>query len=197
MGKQTPVGVCHPPPSAVPTRRPQVSAIPSARISPVSRVIGRTSEILNSSVVWPMPLSSFDSTASPIQLSSKVAERPPCTPPAGLRCVSFGTTVMTTRPLSASVMSYPRVRAIVLSGKDHPRSPRRTGRLTAFAGLISPKCSSPDLNEPLSSERVDTVGPCLIAHVHDQPGQLRITDRKIELARRPLSARLSHPGAVG
>ena len=38
-------------PSAVPTRRPQLSTMPSALIVPVSGVIGRTSEILNSSVV--------------------------------------------------------------------------------------------------------------------------------------------------
>src|SRR6266700_30547 len=38
-------------PSAVPTRRPRLSTTPSALISPVSGVIGRTREILNSSVV--------------------------------------------------------------------------------------------------------------------------------------------------
>ena len=40
-------------PSAVPTRRPRVSTTPSAVIRPVSAVIGRTSEISNSRVVWP------------------------------------------------------------------------------------------------------------------------------------------------
>jgi hypothetical protein len=38
-------------PSAVPMRRPLLSTRPSALISPVSVVIGRTREILNSSVV--------------------------------------------------------------------------------------------------------------------------------------------------
>ena len=57
----------------------------SALITPVSGVIGRTSEILNSSVVWPRPFSKVDQTASPMQLSSSVAANPPCTVPAGLR----------------------------------------------------------------------------------------------------------------
>ena len=34
-------------PSAVPTRRPRLSTVPSALIRPVSGVIGRSSEILN------------------------------------------------------------------------------------------------------------------------------------------------------
>jgi hypothetical protein len=36
-------------------------------------LIGRTNEILNSNVVWLMPLSSVDRIASPVQLSSSVA----------------------------------------------------------------------------------------------------------------------------
>src|SRR5260370_35901939 len=54
-------------------------------ITPVSGVMGRTSEILNSSVVWPTPFSRVDWMASPMQLSSSVAVKPPCTVPAGLR----------------------------------------------------------------------------------------------------------------
>ena len=38
-------------PSAVPTRRPRLSTTPSAVIKPVSGVMGRKSEILNSRVV--------------------------------------------------------------------------------------------------------------------------------------------------
>jgi len=40
-----------------------------------------------------------------MQLSSSVAENPPCTASAGLRWVSVGYAVITTRPLSTSVMS--------------------------------------------------------------------------------------------
>ena len=47
-------------PSAVPTRRPQLRTLPSALIWPVSSVMARTSEILNSSVVLLMPFSSID-----------------------------------------------------------------------------------------------------------------------------------------
>ena len=72
---------------------------------PVSGVIGRTNVILNSRVVEPMPLSRVDWIASPMQLSSIVAARPPCTVPAGLRWMSLGSAVTTTRPLSASAMS--------------------------------------------------------------------------------------------
>src|SRR5713101_4646359 len=124
--KRPPLSVIRP--SAVPTRRPELKTIPSAVIRPVSGAIGRKSEILNSRVVWPMPFSSVDKTASPMQLSSSVADRPPCTPPAGLRWVSFGSAVMTTRPLSASVMSYPKVLAIVFSGRDPSTSPWTNSR---------------------------------------------------------------------
>ena len=72
-------------PSAVPMRRPQFRTTPSAVIWPVSGVIGRTREILNSSVVWLAPLSSIDWMANPMQLSSSVAVRPPCTVPAGFK----------------------------------------------------------------------------------------------------------------
>ncbi len=68
-------------PSAVPIRRPQFNTIPSAMIRPVSGVMGRMSEILNSTVVCARPLSRVDCTASPMQLSSNVAVRPPCTVP--------------------------------------------------------------------------------------------------------------------
>src|SRR5262249_31898071 len=71
-------------PSAVPIRRPPLSTTPSARIRPVSGVIGRTNEILNSSVVESTPFASVVWMASPMQLSSSVAVRPPCTVPAGL-----------------------------------------------------------------------------------------------------------------
>ena len=74
----------------MPTRRPQFITMPSAVIHPVSGIIGRMNEILNSTVVCAKPLSSVDLTASPMQLSSSVAENPPCTVPAGLRWVSFG-----------------------------------------------------------------------------------------------------------
>ena len=50
MGEQRPLASVTRP-SAVPTRRPQVRTVPSALIKPVSGVIGRISEILNSSVV--------------------------------------------------------------------------------------------------------------------------------------------------
>jgi hypothetical protein len=70
----------------------------AAAISPISGVIGRTSEILNSSVVEARPFSNVDWMASPMQLSSKVAEKPPCTVPAGLRWMPRGSAVMTTRP---------------------------------------------------------------------------------------------------
>src|SRR6266436_5610372 len=88
----------------------------SALIGPVSGVIGRTNEILNSRVVEPTPFSNVDWMASPMQESSMVAARPPCTLPAGLRWMSLGSAVTTTRPLSAAVMSYPKVCAIVLRG---------------------------------------------------------------------------------
>jgi hypothetical protein len=65
---------------------------------PVFGVIGRTNDILNSSVVEPTPLSNVDWIASPMQLSSIVAARPPCTVPAGFRWLSFGSAVQTTRP---------------------------------------------------------------------------------------------------
>src|SRR2546430_4677874 len=77
-------------PSAVPIRRPQLITLPSAFTSPVSGVTGRTSEILNSSVVCAKPLSSMERMASPMQLSSRAAARPPCTVPAGLRCPAWG-----------------------------------------------------------------------------------------------------------
>jgi hypothetical protein len=57
--------------------------VPSALIGPVSGVIGRMNDILNSRVVEPTPLSKVDWIASPMQLSSIVAARPPCTVPAG------------------------------------------------------------------------------------------------------------------
>jgi hypothetical protein len=44
----------------VPTRRPQFITRPSAVIRPVSGMIGRMSETLNSTVVWAKPLSSVD-----------------------------------------------------------------------------------------------------------------------------------------
>jgi hypothetical protein len=66
-------------PSAVPTRRPRLITVPSALIKPVSGVIGRMNEILNSRVVEPMPFSKVDWIASPMQLSSIVAASPPCT----------------------------------------------------------------------------------------------------------------------
>ena len=47
-------------PSAVPIRRPPFRTLPSALISPVSSVIARTSEILNSNVVLPNPFLSVD-----------------------------------------------------------------------------------------------------------------------------------------
>src|SRR5277367_2216337 len=52
-------------PSAVPTRRPQLITLPSALIRPVCGVIGRTKDILNSSVVEPVPFSSIEWIASP------------------------------------------------------------------------------------------------------------------------------------
>ena len=73
--------------------------------NPVCGVIGRSREILNSSVVCPKPLSRVDCTASPMQLSSRVAEKPPCTVPDGLRWWSPGCAVTTTRPCSASATS--------------------------------------------------------------------------------------------
>ena len=51
------------------------------------------------------PFSNVDWIVSPMQLSSMVAARPPCTVPTGLRWMSFGVAVTTTHPLSASVMS--------------------------------------------------------------------------------------------
>ena len=47
-------------PPAVPTRRPRLITVPSALIGPVSGVIGRTNDILNSRVVEPTPLSKVD-----------------------------------------------------------------------------------------------------------------------------------------
>src|SRR5258708_7227787 len=61
--KRPPLSVIRP--SAVPIRRPELNTTPFAVIRPVSGVIGRTSEILNSRVVWPIPFSSVDKTASP------------------------------------------------------------------------------------------------------------------------------------
>ena len=52
-------------PSAVPTRRPRLINLPSAFIEPVSGVIGRTNDILNSSVVEPTPFSNVEWIASP------------------------------------------------------------------------------------------------------------------------------------
>lgn len=109
--------------AAVPTRRPELRTFPSARINPVSGVIGRTKDILNSSVVLPNPFSNVDWMASPMQLSSSVAVKPPCTVPDGLRSAVVGTEVTTTRPCSASVTSYPRVWAILLSGSVPSASP--------------------------------------------------------------------------
>jgi hypothetical protein len=77
-------------PSAVPIRRPQLMTLPSAFTRPVCGVTGRMREILNSSVVCAKPLSSMERMASPMQLSSNVAARPPCTVPAGLRCPACG-----------------------------------------------------------------------------------------------------------
>jgi hypothetical protein len=76
-------------PSAVPIRRPQLMTLPSAFTGPDCGVTGRTREILNSSVVCAKPLSSMERMASPMQLSSNVAARPPCTVPAGLRCPAW------------------------------------------------------------------------------------------------------------
>src|SRR5947209_17650853 len=77
-------------PSAVPIRRPRLITVPSALIGPVSGVIDRRNDILNSRVVEPTPFSKVDWIASPMQLSSIVAARPPCTVPAGFRWMSFG-----------------------------------------------------------------------------------------------------------
>ena len=51
----------------------------------LSGVMGRMNDILNSTVVEPRPFSRVDWIASPMQLSSIVAARPPWTVPAGLR----------------------------------------------------------------------------------------------------------------
>jgi len=47
--------------------------------------VGADKRNLELDVVLPMPLSSIDWMARPIQLSRRVAERPPCTVPHGLR----------------------------------------------------------------------------------------------------------------
>jgi len=52
-------------PSAVPMQRPRLITVPSALVGPVSGVIGRTNEILNSRVVEPTPFSKVDWIASP------------------------------------------------------------------------------------------------------------------------------------
>lgn len=87
-------------PSAVPTRRPQDKTIPSALNRPVSGVMGRSIEILNSKVVELEPLSIIDRMARPMHVSRRVAVKPPCTVPSGLRCSLSDLEVTTTFPLA-------------------------------------------------------------------------------------------------
>src|SRR6202795_1317667 len=132
MGEQAPLAIRDPPfGGADPPAAAQHDAL-GPDLS-VFGGIGRRHEILNSSVVWPTPFSSVDWTANPIQLSSSVAARPPCTVPAGLRWMPLGSAVTTTRPLAASVTSYPKVWAIVLRGSVPSTSPWTNSRpLIAF-----------------------------------------------------------------
>jgi hypothetical protein len=88
-------------PSAVPTRRPHDKTVPLALNRPVSGVIGRTIDILNSKVVEPEPLSIIDLMASPMHVSRSVAEKSPCTVPSGLRYSLLGSEVTTTLPFRA------------------------------------------------------------------------------------------------
>ena len=78
-----------------------------------------------------------------MQLSSIIAARPPCTVPAGFRWVSLGTAVTTTRPFSASMRSYPKIWAIVLSGNvpfARPWTNSRPAHLLLPVGADSPIC---------------------------------------------------------
>jgi hypothetical protein len=103
-------------------------------MGPVSGVIGRTNEILNSSVVEPIPFSKVDWIASPMQLSSIVAASPPCTVPAGFRWISGGSAITTTRPFCASAIrptldKFQAGHLLLLVGADRPICPTGNNNL--------------------------------------------------------------------